>query len=110
MLPDDESQPVVADPLDRESLLAGAPDEAASRVMSRSASLVSTSASGRGVRQCGQTSPASLGTTIAAQLGQEMTLDTELGGNYMTSGLLYFPWTVRSRSSAGRSAVAARFV
>jgi hypothetical protein len=42
------------------------------------------------VLQCGQTSPASFGTTIAAQLGQEMTLDTELGGNYMTSRLLYF--------------------
>ena len=80
MPPDDESQPVVADPLERESLFARPPDQAAGRVMSPSASLVSPSASGKGVLQCGQTSPASFGTTIAAQLGQEMTLDTEFGG------------------------------
>jgi hypothetical protein len=79
MLPDDDSQPVVVDPLGRESLGARASDEGASRVTSPSATRVITSARGKGVRQCGQTSPASWGTTIAAQLGQEMMLDTELG-------------------------------
>ena len=90
MLPEEESQPVVADPLGRESLLARPDPEAAKWVSSPSAILVNAPAFGRGVRHCGQTSPDSSGTTMAAQLGQEMMLDTELGGNYMTSGLLYF--------------------
>lgn len=90
MLPEVDSHPVVADPLGRESPLARPGADGARRVSSPSAILVNTPAFGSGVRHCGQTSPDSLGTTMAAQLGQEMMLDTELGGNYMTSGLLYF--------------------
>jgi hypothetical protein len=83
MLPEDVSQPEVAPPLERESMvaralacLAGASE---GRVISASASLVRTSSPGKGVRHCGQTSPASFGTTTAAQLGQERMLDTRLG-------------------------------
>ena len=46
---------------------------------------------GSGVRHFGQTSPASSGTTTVAQAGHEKVAGTgRFGGNYMTSGLLYF--------------------
>ncbi len=50
---------------------------------------VSIADGGSGVRQLGQSSPASRESIKTAQVGQEM-VGTLWGCNYMTSGLLYF--------------------
>src|SRR5512145_1873291 len=72
-------------PLERESLdapglagLSAACLSPARRVMSSASGgrTVSIADGGSGVRHCGQNSPASCGTTIAAQFGQEIGIDT----------------------------------